>query len=51
MEWLYIINVLFVFISWHLASRCYDNGNKIGFYFNMFASALNGVIVFMAVLS
>lgn len=50
MELIYIINLLFVFISWKLASRCYDNGNKVGFYFNMFASALNGVIVLMAVI-
>jgi hypothetical protein len=42
---LYLINIAFVFVSWKFATISFSNGNKIGGYANLFASALNASIV------
>jgi hypothetical protein len=42
---LYLINVLCVFVSWKIATTCFNNGNKFGGWLNVFASALNAAIV------
>jgi len=48
MKWFYIINIFLVFFSWKIATLCYNKSNKFGYYSNMAASALNGVIVLRA---
>ena len=48
MSWILLINVACIFLSWWVASTCKQWG--IGWWANMFASALNGVIVLKAVL-
>ena len=42
---LYLINIILVFVSWKFATIAFDNGNKIGGYANLFASALNAAVV------
>jgi hypothetical protein len=45
MEWLYLFNVMFIFVSGYLAIRCFNNGNPVTGYMNLFASALNAALV------
>lgn len=42
---IYLINIALVFVSWRFANIAFDNGNKIGGYLNLFASALNAAVV------
>lgn len=42
---LYLINFAFIFVSWHFATVCFNNGNRFGGWLNVFASALNAAIV------
>lgn len=42
---IYLVNIAFVFLSWKFATIAFSNGNKIGGYLNLFASALNAAIV------
>lgn len=42
---IYLINIALVFVSWKFANIAFDNGNKIGGYLNLFASALNAAVV------
>lgn len=44
-NWFYLINLACIFLSWHWAKEAFANGNKIGGWFNVFASALNAAIV------
>jgi hypothetical protein len=41
MNWLAIINLVFVYLSWKWASEAFDNGNNVFGWFQIFASALN----------
>lgn len=45
MEWLFLINVGFVFFSGWLAIRCFNQGSVSAGYLNLIASALNAAIV------
>lgn len=42
----YLLNLACVFLSWKWAMEAFNVGNKFGGYFNLFASALNAVIIF-----
>ena len=44
-DFLYLINVALVYVSWKFATVAFSNGNKIGGYANLFASALNAAVV------
>jgi len=39
---LILMHLALAVFSWRVASRCQNNKNSFGYYFNMFASALNG---------
>lgn len=41
----YLLNLACVFLSWKWAGEAFNNGNKWGGYLNLFASALNAVII------
>lgn len=41
----YLINLACVFFSWKWAMVAFDDGNKLGGYLNLFASALNAAII------
>lgn len=41
MEYLFIVNLVLVFISGWLAFTCYAKGNTVGGWVNLFASAIN----------
>lgn len=43
---LFLINLFCVWFSWNVANQCFERGDKAMGYFNIFASALNGVIFF-----
>ena len=47
MEFLYLLNVFFVFFSFWVACQCKAWGS--GWWFNMFASAMNAVVLVRAV--
>jgi hypothetical protein len=42
---LYLVNFVFIFVSWKIATVCFTNGNKVGGWLNVFASALNAAII------
>lgn len=41
----YLLNLACVFLSWKWANDAFEAGNKLGGYMNLFASALNAVII------
>lgn len=45
MEWFILINAGLVLFSWRLAMQAFNEGNNIGGWLNIFASALNGAAV------
>lgn len=48
MEWVLLLNVVFVIFSWKVAQSCEQWG--VSWWLNMFASALNGAIVLRYIL-
>lgn len=48
MEWLYLINVACIVLSWKIANEC--DMWSVGWWLNMFASALNAVIVYQGLM-
>lgn len=49
MTWFHLINVFFAWLSWHVASTC--KAWSAIWWFNMFASSLNAVVVVRAITS
>jgi len=45
MDWLYLINLAFVFISFKWAMDSFNIGANFAGWMNLFASALNGAII------
>jgi len=45
MEWLYLINLALVFISFKWAMDSFDKGLEFAGWLNIFASALNGAVI------
>lgn len=43
-DFLFLINLAFVFISGYVAYTCFEDGRTNAGYFNLFASALNGAV-------
>lgn len=44
-EIFYLINVICVYVSWRVATKCFNEGNTVWGYFNIGASALNAAII------
>lgn len=42
---LYLLNVVCVYVSWRVATKCFNEGNTFWGYSNIFASALNFALV------
>ena len=53
MEWTFYLNIFFMIVCWHLADEHIDeDGEKQPmWWFQMFASALNGVFVAFALMA
>jgi hypothetical protein len=45
MEAFFLINLVLVFVSWHWATRAFENGANVAGWFNIFASALNAAVI------
>ena len=41
----YLLNFACIFLSWKWAMESFEVGNKFGGYLNLFASALNAVVI------
>ncbi len=42
---LYLLNVVCIVVSWHVATYCFNRGDKVWGTLNLFASAFNFAIV------
>jgi ABC-type transporter Mla subunit MlaD len=45
MSFFVLLNLVCIVVSWRVATYFQNRGNQVGYYLNMFASALNGVAV------
>lgn len=45
MAWVYLINVVFVYLSWKWATEAFEKGNDTAGWLNIFASAINAAAV------
>ena len=45
MEWVYLINMVLVYLSWKWATEAFENGNDTAGWINIFVSAINAAAV------